>query len=130
MYLKNQISKLNIKLRKKDGRFTIESLVSEVLQTFSFLKFLFGFFSELVNQTDSEINVLHTVDDKLVKCLPRSIANKGFSSEIQSNLEELYEYDQKINDLLFKKIIQIENENKILKAKNNWFVNLPNLNSW
>ena len=40
------------------------------------------------------------------------------SKEVQCNLEELYEFDNKINDLLLNKIIVFQNENKDLKEKN------------
>ena len=41
-----------------------------------------------------------------------------FSKEVQNQLEELYEYDNEINELLLNKILQFENENKFLKDEN------------
>ena len=41
-----------------------------------------------------------------------------FSKEIQSHLEELYELDNKNNVRLLNKILQFENENKVLKEQN------------
>ena len=43
---------------------------------------------------------------------------KYFSKDVQSHLEELYEFDNKINELLLNKILVFENENKDLKQKN------------
>ena len=43
---------------------------------------------------------------------------KYFSKEVQTHLEELYEFDNKTDELLLNKIFVFENENKDLKEKN------------
>ena len=61
---------------------------------------------------------MQTLDDKLNKNLPDQYVNNGFSNEIEQKLEEIHDNENKINDLLLKKITEFINENKVLTKIN------------
>ena len=70
-------------------------------------------------ETDYGSKTLHTLDDKPNKSPPDKYVNKGFSSEIEQQLEELNDYENKINGLLLKKITEFIKQNKVLTDINN-----------
>ena len=49
---------------------------------------------------------------------PAKYVSKGFSNEIEQQLEEILDYENKINDLLLKKITEFITENKALTEVN------------
>ena len=70
------------------------------------------------NESDSENNKLQTSDEKLNKNPPYKYVNNGFSNEIEQQLEEMHDNENKINDLLLKKINEFIKENKLLTEIN------------
>ena len=70
--------------------------------------------NEKGDETEYRSNTLQTLDENRNKSNPDKYVNKGFSSEIEQQLEELNEYEYKINGLLLKKITEFSKENKIL----------------
>ena len=70
-------------------------------------------------ETDYGSKTLHTLDDKPNKSPPDKYVNKGFSSEIEQQLEELHYYENKINGSLMKKITEFIKENRLLTDINN-----------
>ena len=49
---------------------------------------------------------------------PGKYVYKGFSNDIEEQLEEIHDNENKINDLLLKKITEFINENKVLTKTN------------
>ena len=71
-----------------------------------------------VDETDYKSSTLQNLNDKLNERLPDKYVNKGFSNEIEQQLEELTDYENKINNVLLEKIAEFEKENKELKELN------------
>ena len=85
------------------------------------LKKLFTYFQGIcsVNRNESKNKIVsQTLNENLKLISDKNQKYNCFSKEVQNQLEELYEYDNEINELLFNKILQFENENKFLKDEN------------
>ena len=71
-----------------------------------------------VDETDYKSSTLQNLNDKLNRSPPDKYVNKGFSNEIEQQLEELTDYENKINNVLLEKIAEFINENKELSELN------------
>ena len=70
------------------------------------------------NHNDYKGNILQTLDDDLDSLTNKKRGYNGISDDVQKYLKEFDENDNKITELLLKKIIELENENKLLKETN------------
>ena len=73
-------------------------------------------FLEHNNKTNDENDFnsknVQTLDDKLDISSHGRYINKGFPNEIKQQCEEIHDYENKINNLLLKKITEFLKENK------------------
>ena len=69
-------------------------------------------------ETEHKSNISQTLSDNMNISSHKKLDYKYFSKEVQKQLKELNEFDNKINELLFKKITQFEDEINVLTDKN------------
>ena len=105
-----------IEKNNRNGSF-LKTLAGTCLQIFSYLNkktLHLGFNRDEGNHNDYKDNILQTLDDNLISFSNKKRVYKGISDEVQKQLKEFDENDNKINGLLLKKINELEHENKLL----------------
>ena len=59
-----------------------------------------------------------TLDYSLNISLNTNLLHEGLLKKVENSMKELHENDKEINDLIFKKTVELEVENKVLQKNN------------